>query len=189
MARGDTGPMNEHKGGLPDPVQIKDEPVQELSHRPDGHTGYQMPDPKDSAQPFYTTTPEGDRVSSANEGKYEPVQMQDPHEVTGQFDHLATRDPEAMEHRLQAPDYAGAQTVAGLTPAGSLDAVTIGSLGVPASLAAAAETRQGAIDPNPGYTPPSEMGPAHLSQRPGDLPQGLSDQAEHTVRGDGDTRR
>lgn len=188
MGRGDTRTMNEHKGGLPDPVHIKDEPVTELTHRPDDHTGYQTRDPKDDAQPFYTTTPAEDRVSSANEGKYEPVQMPDPHEVTGQFDRLATRDPAAMEHRLQDPDYVGAQTVAGLVPAAGLDAVTLGGLGVPASLAAATESRQVAADPNPGYTPPSEMGPGHLSQRPGDLPQGVPDETLHTVKGDGDRR-
>ena len=47
--------------------------ISELTGRPDDNTGYQTRDPKDTSQPFYTTTPPEDRVSSADEGKYVPV--------------------------------------------------------------------------------------------------------------------
>ncbi|PTA68386.1 hypothetical protein C8263_08105 [Deinococcus arcticus] len=147
-------------------------------------TGFDTPDPKDHAQVTYSTTPGEDRVSTANEGKYEPVEVPSAKEVTGQFDHLATRDPAAMEHTPQAPEFAGAQTVAGLGGE-NLDAIVpTAGIGVNAGVAMAYQTRLGSADPNPGYTPPSEQGPPHLSERPGDLPQGETSELEHQIKGD-----
>ncbi|MEF2279301.1 ankyrin repeat domain-containing protein [Deinococcus sp. YIM 134068] len=164
------------------------EPINELTRQPDHHTGYQTRDPKDTSQPFYTTTPPEDRVSSADEGKYEPVQVPDPKEVTGQFDHLATRDPAAMEHTLQDAEFAGAQTVGpGLDPA-VLNAVAPGELGLTANISASLERQREAIDPNPGYTPPSQKIQPDLGSTPGDLPRGLRPELQEAVRGDGDPK-
>ncbi|GAA5436504.1 hypothetical protein [Deinococcus aquaticus] len=149
-------------------------------------TGFDTPDRKDDHQEAYTTTPEGDRVGSADESRYTPVDVPDAREVTGQFDHLATRDVVAMEHAQQDAEFAGAQTVAGLGGE-HLDAIVPSAgVGITASTVTALETRQAAIDPNPGYTPPSEQGPPRVSQRPGDLPEGEPSELEHQVRGDGD---
>ncbi|MFT2721382.1 hypothetical protein ACMT4L_15405 [Deinococcus sp. A31D244] len=149
-------------------------------------TGFDTPDRKDDHQEAYTTTPEGDRVGSADESRYTPVDAPDAREVTGQFDHLATRDVVAMEHAQQDAEFAGAQTVAGLGGE-HLDAIVPSAgVGITASTVTALETRQAAIDPNPGYTPPSEQGPPRVSQRPGDLPEGEPSELEHQVRGDGD---
>ncbi|MVN87347.1 hypothetical protein GO986_11265 [Deinococcus sp. HMF7620] len=149
-------------------------------------TGFETPDPKDHAQTVYTTTPADDHVSSADEGKYVPVEVPSAREVTGQFDHLATRDVVAMEHEPQDAEFAGAQTVAGLGGE-HLDALVPSSgLGINASTATATEARLSSIDPNPGYTPPSEKGPPHVSQRPGDLPSGETSELQHQVHGDGD---
>ncbi|ANE44980.1 hypothetical protein SU48_11980 [Deinococcus puniceus] len=153
--------------------------------RPADHrTGFQMPDPKDDHQPFYTTTPADSRVSSADHSTYEPVHMQDPHEITAQFDHLATRDPAQMEHTLQAPEFAGAQSVAGLGGE-LLDTVAPSAgLGMNNTALLAGDSQRLAADPNPGYTPPSEQGPPHVSQRPGDLPQGMTEELQSEVSGD-----
>ncbi|PIG96344.1 hypothetical protein [Deinococcus sp. UR1] len=149
-------------------------------------TGFDTPDRKDDHQEAYTTTPAGDRVGSADQGKYEPVEVESAREVTGQFDHLATRDVAAMEHTPQDAEFAGAQTVAGLGGE-HLDAIVPSAgVGITASTLTALESRQAAVDPNPGYTPPSEQGPPHVSQRPGDLPEGEPSELEHQVRGDGD---
>ena len=61
-------------------------------------TGFETRDPKDTdPNTINTTTPADDRVGAADAGKYQPVSVPDAKEITGQFDHLATRDPEAME--------------------------------------------------------------------------------------------
>ncbi|WP_245745320.1 ankyrin repeat domain-containing protein [Deinococcus reticulitermitis] len=139
---------------------------------------------RDVHQPMYTTTPPEDRVSSSNEGKYEPVEVPDPKEVTGQFDHLATRDPEAMEHRLQTPEFAGAATV-GAEGAGSLDAAVVGyESGLIANESAAASATRLQTDPNRGYAAPSQSGPPHPGEQPGDLPQGAPTELKADVEGD-----
>lgn len=146
-------------------------------------TGFDTPDPKDNAEVRYTTTPAEDRVSSSDQMTYVAPDVPDPTEVTGQFAHLATRDPEAMEHRLQDPEFAGAETTAGLGGE-ALDSVTpSGGLGYNASLTTAATSRA-AADPNPGYTPPSERGPVHVSEQPGDLPPGETSELKAEVDGD-----
>lgn len=185
----DTGPMTNNGNGrgidAPDGPPTG-EPVGELTGRPDDHTGYQAPDPKDVSQPFYTSTPAEDRVSSANEGKYEPVEIPDPKEVTGQFDQLATRDPGAMEHQLQAPEFAGAQTVGTGLDTAVLDGAVPMGLGASASLLTVDERQRAAADPNPGYTPPSKEVPPHLGSTPGDLPPGVRPEVQEAVQGDGD---
>lgn len=139
---------------------------------------------RDVHQPMYTTTPAEDRVSSSNEGKHEPVSVPDAKEVTGQFDHLATRDPEAMEHRLQTPEFAGAATVetAGV---GAMDAAVLGNeTGLIANQGAALGAARLETDPNRGYTAPSQSGPPHVSEQPGDLPPGETAELKAEIEGD-----
>lgn len=152
-------------------------------------TGFDGPDDKDAHQGAYATTPADDRVGSANEGKYTPVELPSAKVVTGQFDHLATRDVAAMDHALQVPEFEGAETVESL---GSdvLDEVTPSAgLGVGASLGAAVRDHHRDIDPNPGYTPPSNQAPPHVSQRPADLPEGETPELQNEVQGTGSDRR
>ncbi|THF69281.1 ankyrin repeat domain-containing protein [Deinococcus sp. Arct2-2] len=173
---GMTNPNGDHDAG---------QPVAHEDGRPADHrTGFQTPDPKDGHQPFYTTTPEDSRVSSADHSTYEPVHMQDPHEITAQFDHLATRDPAQMEHAPQDAEYAGAQSVAGLGGE-LLDTVAPSAgLGMNNTAALAGDSQRRSADPNAAYTPPSEQGPPHVSQRPGDLPQGMTEELQSEVSGD-----
>ncbi|WP_226991357.1 ankyrin repeat domain-containing protein [Deinococcus gobiensis] len=147
-------------------------------------TGFDTPDPKDDAQPRYTTTPAGDGVSSADHMTYESPEVPDPTEVTGQFAHLATRNPEAMEHRLQDPEFAGAETTEGLGGEALAGVTPSAGLGYNASLTTAATVNRGLADPNPGYTPPSESGPPHVSEQPGDLPPGETTELQAEVEGD-----
>lgn len=151
-------------------------------------TGFETPDPKDNHENSYETTPESGKVSSANKMTYEAPEVPDPKEVTGQFDHLATRDPATMEQTLQAAEHAGAQTVGSVDP-GLLDLATpVAGIGVNAGLAPAIAERARAVDPNPGYTPPSEKTVPHVDERPGDLPQGERAEVENEVRGGGNGR-
>ncbi|MDK2013180.1 MULTISPECIES: hypothetical protein [unclassified Deinococcus] len=147
-------------------------------------TGFDTPDRKDDHQAAYTTTPAGDRVGSADQGKYQPVEVHSAKEVTGQFDHLATRDVEAMEHTPQDAEFAGAQTVAGLGGEHLDTIVPTAGVGINASTTIALEHHREAIDQNPGYTPPSEQGPPRVSQRPGDLPEGETPELQSQVHGD-----
>ncbi|GGS30521.1 hypothetical protein [Deinococcus knuensis] len=150
-------------------------------------TGFDTPDRKDDHQEAYTTTPAGDRVGSADHVEYTPVELPSAKEVTGQFDHLATRDAETMEHLPQDAEFAGAQTVAGLGGEHLDTIVPSAGVGVEASSATALESRlTSPADQNPGYTPPSEQGPPHVSQRPGDLPEGETSELERQVMGDGE---
>ncbi|UQN05081.1 ankyrin repeat domain-containing protein [Deinococcus sp. QL22] len=183
-----TNPKSDHDDLQPRSVDHSagsDKPVAHEDGRPADHrTGFQTPDPKDDHQPFYTTTPADSRVSSADHSTYEPVHMQDPHEITAQFDHLATRDPAQMEHTLQTPEFAGAQSVAGLGGE-LLDTVAPSAgLGMNNTAALAGDSQRRSADPNPGYTPPSEQGPPHASERPGDLPQGVTEELQNEVSGD-----
>lgn len=146
-------------------------------------TGFETPDPKDNHATIYTTTPDSSKVSTANKLSYEPVEIPDPKEVTGQFDHLATRDPVAMDHALQAAELAGAQTVGGADSHG-LDLVTpVAGIDMTARMGTAIEYRTRAADPNPGYTPPSEKTVPHVSERPGDLPEGERAELQNEVQG------
>ena len=133
-------------------------------------TGFDTPDEKDSHATRYTTTPESSRVGSSDQMLGAPPEVPDPASVTAPFDHLATRDPKEMEHALQRPEYEGAESnaplgvdpgaLAAVPPAGDLD-LTNGPL-------IAMERRERAIDPNPGYTPPSEKTRPHVPE-PGPL--------------------
>ena len=144
---------------------------------------------RDVHQATYTTTPQDSRVSSSDEGlgaAVAPV-MPDPKEVTGQFDHLATRDPEAMD-RLQTPEYAGAETTAGIgsevlagLPAGG-DLAGFGGAGM-LETGAGVGTGRGTPDANSGYTAPALSGPPHVSEQPGDLPPGESEELKAQVEG------
>lgn len=138
-------------------------------------TGFDTPDPKEGdPNTINTTTPPEDRVGAADASHYQPVDVPDAREVTGQFDQLATRDPEAMEHQLQRPEYEGSESTAALGVGSSLvaGAMPADGLGVPLSTAVVDQHIQTAIDPNPNYTPPSKMSPPHISEqtanRPGD---------------------
>lgn len=165
-----------HTGGMND---------KEVIGRTGAVTGVDTPDPKDSdPTTIYTTTPAEDRVGGAETDAagaasgHQPVTVPDAKEVTGQFEHLATRDAGAMEHKPQAPEYAGAQSVAALgTSTAMLDAVVPGAgLGSDVSgVVAANDLRAAAADPNPGYTPPSKMTPPHQPEHSGPV-AGSSDQ-------------
>lgn len=180
------------RDGRPDNAPADGTQINELTRTPDYKTGYQMPDPKDVHEEHYTTTPAEDRTGSADQGKYEPVQAQDPREVTGQFDRLATRDPAAMEHAAQTPEFAGAETVAGIgvqdTTLGS--GITVaGGLGTESTSLAAGEAGVGlrpGVDQNPGYVPPSEKVTPHVSEQPGDLPPGARPELKNEVSGEAD---
>lgn len=128
-------------------------------------TGFETPDPKDAHQGQYTTTPANSQVSSSNQMEYAGVELPDPKEVTGQFDHLATRDPMAMAHAAQAPERIGAQDTATLAATSALldAAVPMSGVDINASTLVAREQQTRAADPNPGYVPPSERAPAHQS--------------------------
>ncbi|EYB69679.1 hypothetical protein DEIPH_ctg003orf0004 [Deinococcus phoenicis] len=175
------------RDGRPDNAPADGEQINELTRTPDYKTGYQMPDPKDVHEEHYTTTPADDRTGSADEGKYQPVQVQDPKEVTGQFDHLATRDPVAMEHTPQQAEFAGAQTVEGLginsNAPMDLVAPMAAGMGVTSSMATAQETELAVTDPNRSYTPPSKQGPPHVSEQPGDLLPGTPPEIKAEVAG------
>lgn len=160
-----------------------------LTGQTGARTGFDGPDDKDAHQGAYTTTPADDHVGASDHEKYTPVELPSAKVVTGQFDHLATRDVAAMEHAPQAPEFAGAQTVDGLG-GDILDEVTPSSgLGVSASLGAAVREHSADIDRNPGYVPPSNKAPPHVSERPGDLPEGEPAELESEVQGGGPDRR
>lgn len=182
----ETGGMTDNRDRRPGDLPSGKLPVNELTGQPDAHTGFQTPDPKDDHQEHYATTPADDRVGSSDAGKYVPPQVEDPKAVTGQFDHLATRDPAAMEHALEDPEFAGAQTVAGIGVDSTLmDSVAPVGLGISTGRAFVEEHHQSAVDRNPGYTPPSEAGPRHVSEQPGDLPPGATEELKNSVRGEG----
>ncbi|MEW6420216.1 MAG: hypothetical protein AB1511_00625 [Deinococcota bacterium] len=175
------------RNGKPDLAPAGGEQVNELTGQPDNRTGDQTPDPKDNHAQRYTSTPQDDRVGSADHGKYQPVEAQDPREITGQFDHLTTRDPAAMEHTPQQAEFAGAETVAGTGFDPHLMATPIGAgVGMVEHLVANENFQRGAIDPNPGYTPPSEKVPPHVPQEPGDLLPGTPPEIKAEVAGDED---
>lgn len=139
-------------------------------------TGFDTPDPKDpDPEITYTSTPADDRVGSADASTYQPVHIPDAKEITGPFDHLATRDVTAMEHEPQAPEYEGAASTAGLGLSTTmLDSVVPGDGLASASMGVRMIDQhiQNAVDPNPHYTPPSQMTPPHVSEHsayhPGD---------------------
>ncbi|WP_309572583.1 hypothetical protein [Deinococcus sp.] len=152
-------------------------------------TGFDATDVKDDHQESYTTTPADDRVGASDHEKYTPVELPSAKTVTGQFDRLATRDVSSMEHDPQAPEFEGAQTVTGLGGE-VLDEVTPSAgLGVGASLGAVARQHTQDTDQNPGYTPPSNQAPPHVSERPGDLPEGEPAELQNAVQGDGPNQR
>ncbi|WP_034386938.1 hypothetical protein [Deinococcus sp. YIM 77859] len=178
------------RDGKPDHAPADGTQVNELTGQPDHRTGYQMPDPKDVHEAHYTTTPLEDRVASADQGKAQPPEPQDPREITGQFDHLATRDPEAMAHAPQEAEFAGAQTVEGLGfDRRTVDGLAVANLDVTASLATTAARRNEAIDPNPDYVPPSQKVVPHVPEQPGDLPPGVPAELKAEVEGTEDDER
>lgn len=145
----------------------------------------------DDRQGPYTTTPPEDRVGSSDQGKYEPVEVPPAREVTGLFDHLATRDVAAMEHELQTPEFVGAETVAPLGGEGSLLDTVVPSAGVGVGISAADATHRRSADAeqNPNYKPPSTLGPPHLGERPADLRSGEKAELENEVQGKGSDHR
>lgn len=173
MGWGQTGGMTNHDDRTP--------PV---TGEHGAQTGFDTPDRKDDHQEAYTTTPAADRVGAADQGLGASAQPHGAKDVTGVFDHLATRDVVAMEHAPQDAEFAGAQTVAGLGGENLDTIIPTAGVGINASTTMALESHQRAIDPNPGYTPPSEQGPPHVSQRPGDLPEGETPELQSQVHGD-----
>ncbi|ADV67894.1 hypothetical protein [Deinococcus maricopensis] len=149
-------------------------------------------DPKDDAQRHYTTTPAKDENGARDEtGPGEPMpQDPDPQETLARSfkgtDHPAvTRDPYAAERHLQDPDYAGSETVSGIST-DTLDALQPGvNLGFNPVAVTQASPVLGAVDQNPAYVPPSERGPAHVGEQREDLPADLPNAA----RVDDQTRR
>jgi hypothetical protein len=155
--------------------------------RGDGaQTGFEAHDPKDEHEAVYTTTPSEDQVGASDTGKYTPVELPSAKVVTGTFDHLATRDVGAMEHTVQDPEFAGAETVDGLGGDILTDVAPSAGLGIPAAAGASVLDRRHDVDPNPGYIPPSNDGPPHVSEQPGDLPPGETPELLSEVEG---TRR
>ena len=143
---------------------------------------------RDVHQATYTTTPLESRVSSSDEGLGSAVSpdMPDPAAVTEQFDQLATRDPEAMEHRLQTPEFAGAETTAGLVDGATgsvLGANDLALMTTADGLSGTAVGREVGLnrDPNAGYTAPALSGPPHVSEQPGDLPPGESEELKSQI--------
>ncbi len=182
--RGDTGTMSDERNANPNVIGS------ETTGETGAKTGFDTPDPKDDHQVVYTTTPPEDRVGSSDHGLGAPPQAPPSHDVTSQFDKLATRDVSAMEHAPEDAEFAGAQTVAGLGGENLDEVVPAAGLGVSPGLATSVEPRMRDADPNPGYTPPSEEVPPHVSERPGDLPPGEPAELENQIRdGDGDRRR
>lgn len=108
-------------------------------------------------------------------------------EVTAQFDHLATRDPAAMEQAAQAPDHAGAAPTGPFATLGTtpLGAAVAGSdvYGMGSVTAAREETLRPL---NPEYTPPSQVAPPHVTNETDaaatDLPAGSVLDPEGRVR-------
>ncbi|MDO4245265.1 MAG: hypothetical protein Q4C89_04520 [Deinococcus sp.] len=138
---------------------------------------------RDVHQPHYTTTPPESRVSSSNEGLGAAVapEMPDPGAVTEPFDHLATRDPEAMEQRLQAPEFAGSTAVeTGINPS-VLDAVGPGVEGNLTGAAVNPVASDLLSGDNSGYTAPAVSGPPHVREQPGDLPPGASTELKSEI--------
>lgn len=162
-----------------------------LSGPTGAQTGGHAPEPQAVQQGAYATTPPDDRVGAADHGKYTPVELPPAKAVTGQFDHLATRDVAAMEHSLQEPEFAGAQTVAPLGGEGTAlgDVMPSGGMGTGISPAEAVRSHLADANPNPGYTSPSTQGPPHVSQRPADLPAGETSELQSEVQGIGTDRR
>ena len=87
--------------------------------------------------------------------------------------HLITRDPEQMEQQLESAEYAGAapQPTLGTGEAALLQPSA--GLGVSAAAGALRE-----VNPNPGYTPPSQMSAPHPQEGAADLPAGAPAEAE-----------
>lgn len=110
----------------------------------------------------------------------------DPNTETAmsQYDHLATRNVEAMETALQAPEFEGSDSVAPLgVGAEMLDAVVPGAgLGTDMSVAVIDQHIRSVADQNPNYTPPSQMTPPHLAERAAGLPEGDGAELEAEVR-------
>ncbi|CAM3726471.1 M-like protein [Deinococcus saxicola] len=139
-------------------------------------TGFDTLDPKDDHAVVYTTTPGNDRVGSADHGVGAPPEMEAAHETTGKYDHLATRDVVAMAHTPEAPEFAGAQTVAGLGGEMLDEVVPSAGLGVNPAAALGRGPVVGRADQNPGYTPPSEKVAPYVREQPGDLLPGQSEE-------------
>lgn len=152
-------------------------------------TGFEATDVKDHHQGAYTTTPGDDHVGALDTEKYTPVELPSAKTVTGAFDHLATRDVSAMEHAAQVPEFVGAQTVDGLGGEMLGEVAPSAGVGVPAAVGAAVLEHRRDIDPNPDYTPPSNDAPPHVSQRPGDLPEGETPELQNEVQGRTTDRR
>lgn len=146
------------------------------------------PDPKDHHQESYTSTPESGRTGSVPLGGHpHPYVCPEYHgarEVTARFDHLITRDPHAMECAPQHAEYAGAQTVARPGTGAFPTCLHGGGLGLTCAQATALpHPLVSERDANTAYVPPSVRGPAHMAERPADLPDGCTSELEFQVLG------
>lgn len=81
---------------------------------------------------------------------------------------LITRDPEEMEHTLEDADYAGADP----SPGTELDGIDANLGGAPGLNATGLADPARSADLNPGYTPPGQTVPPHVSQGRADLEPG-----------------
>ncbi|WP_188972454.1 hypothetical protein [Deinococcus aerolatus] len=169
---------DERRTQAPDPNVIGPE----TDGRTGAVTGFDTPDHKDDHAVVYTTTPADDRVGSADHGQGAPPATPSAHEVTDRYDHLVTRDVEAMEHTPENPEFAGAQTVEGLGGEALDEVVPTAGIGVNP---AAALDPYPLVNPdqNPGYTPPSEEVSPHVREQPGDLPPGQSEELADEISG------
>ncbi|MDV6373526.1 hypothetical protein [Deinococcus arenicola] len=161
----------------------------ETDGRTGAETGFDTPDPKDHHTVVYTTTPGNDRVGSADHaanqgaahGVGAPPELESAEDITGKYDHLATRDVEAMSHDPEAPEFAGAQTVAGLGGEALDEVIPTAGLGVNPAAALGRGSR--GADQNPGYVPPSEKVVPHVHEQPGDLLPGQSEELGDEISG------
>jgi len=170
---------DERKTDVPNPNVIGPE----TDGRSGAVTGFDTPDPKDNHAVVYTTTPGDDRVGSSDQMQGAPPQASESgRDVTGKYDHLATRDVRAMEHTLESPEFAGAETVAGLGGEALDEVVPTAGLGVHPAAALAPYPLDNP-DQNPGYTPPSEKVVPHVREQPGDLPPGEPTELQSEIGG------
>ena len=152
-----------------------------MTRNQDPHDDLSTPgDPKDNHQEAYTTVPEQDRAGTQDKGVGGLEQLQDHQSGEGAqtfkgLNSLVTRDPAAFEHAPQDAAYAGADP----NPADFGDVPLSAALpgnGLGTVSVAPDSSLERDIDPNPGYTPPSEGRSSHPSEDAanlsGDMPAG-----------------
>jgi hypothetical protein len=157
-------------------------------------------DPKDNHEEQYTTAPERDRAATQDKGVGGIQELQDHQSGEGAqtfkgMNSLVTRDPDAFEHAPQEAAYAGAAaTPSDLSASPEVLAQLSlgGGLGNTSAVPDSSLARD--IDPNPAYTPPSEMSSPHPREGAADLgagapgEAGLADTINDSVSAQGNKR-